>query len=393
MSPSSGLRVLHVVEATTAGVGRHVLDLSAIMRRLGVDVTVACPAVRQDARQDTAFVDRLQQAGVPVAIVPMRRSIDPLADLRAYHRLASEIGRGGYGVVHTHSSKAGVLGRLAARRAGVPAIVHTPHAYAFLGAANRLAFWSYRAVERWLGHHASHAVICVSASERALAQSECIAPPQRLVLIENAIDRSPFVPPQNGAATKEALGLDPARPVVGFVGRLATQKGLEYLVEAARLVADQSREACFVLVGEGELEGRLRCLIANYRLQDRVLLAGYRPDIGQAMAALDIFVLPSLYEGLAYTLLEAMAAGRAVIASDVIGNRDLIRPGETGVLVPPRDARALAGAIAHLLSSPGERARLGQNARDAALARPTPEQMTRQVIALYERLLANAHPR
>ncbi len=387
MNLSSGLRVLHVVEATTAGVGRHVLDLSVAMRRLGVDVTVACPQVRQNARLDTAFVDRLRRAGVPAIIVPMRRSIQPLAEVRAYRCLVQEIRRMGYDVVHTHSSKAGVLGRLAARRAGVPAIVYTPNAFAFLGAGNRLCFWSYRAIERWLGHHASHAVVCVSASELSLARRQGIAPGEHLALIENAIDPSSFVPARDRCAAKTALGLDPAQPVVGFVGRLAAQKGIEYLVEAARLAVNGQSKAHFLLVGEGELEQSLRHLIAQKRLESRVALAGYRQDVEGVMAALDIFVLPSLYEGLAYTLMEAMAAGRAVVATDVIGNRDLVRHGETGLLVPPRDAGALAQAVGYLLASPDERRRLGQRAQMAVLERPGPEQMARQVLALYERIL------
>jgi glycosyltransferase involved in cell wall biosynthesis len=392
-SSSCRLRVLHVVEATTAGVGRHVLDLSVNMHRLGIDVCVACPRVRARARQDVGFVDRLRQAGVSAAIVPMQRSVRPVADLGAYRRLVGLIGRGEYDVVHVHSSKAGVLGRLAAWRAGVPAIVYTPNAFAFVGARNRLFFGLYRAIERWLGQHATHAVVCVSASEMALARREGVAPEERLVLIENAIDASIFGHPEDreappmGGETPPLHGLDPDRTIVGFVGRLVVQKGIEYLIEAARLAADRRNDVQFVLVGEGDLDGLARRLIARHRLESRVALAGFRQDIPQVMAALDVFVLPSLYEGLPYTLMEAMAAGRAVIATDVMGNRDLIRPGETGLLVPPRDAHALAEAIVHLLSSPGERERLGQGALAAAQVRPTPAQMTDQVLALYEKIL------
>lgn len=387
MSTSWQLRVLHVVEATTAGVGRHVLDLAVTMHRAGIDVTVACPQVRQDARQDVSFVDRLQGAGVSVAPVPMQRSIQPLADLRAYRRLARLIGRGDYDVVHTHSSKAGVLGRLAAWRASVPAIVYTPNAFAFLGARNRLLFWVYRATERWLGQHLTQAVVCVSASEVMLAQRERIAPPERLVLIENTIDASVFAQAQDNRAAKAALGLDADRPVAGFVGRLAAQKGIECFVEAARLATESQANAQFVLVGEGELEGAVRQMITKHHLAGHVHLAGYRPNIPQVMAALDVFVLPSLYEGLSYTLMEAMAAARAVVATDVMGNRDLIQDGDTGLLVPPGDARALAEAVVRLLSRPDERGRLGHRALAVALARPAPEQMTHQVLGLYKNLL------
>lgn len=386
MATADSLRVLHIVEATTAGVARHVLDLSRDMRQAGIDVTVACPHVRQVARQDTAFVEQLSAAGLSVVLVPMRRSIRPLADLRAYLRLLRLIRREGYDVVHTHSSKAGVLGRLAAGRAGVAAIVYTPNGFAFR-AKNRLLSGLYRAVERWLGHRTTDALICVSPSELALAQREAIAPPERLVLIENAIDASLFAPPGDARLAKTALGLDPDPPLLGFVGRLDRHKGVEIFVEAARLVVSTQGDARFVLVGEGELENALRRAVRKHHLERHVVLAGYRTDIPLVLQALDVFVLPSLFEALPYTLMEAMAAGKAVITTNVMGNCDLVEQGQTGLLVPPCDARALAEAMIRLLSAPAERHRLGRQALAAAQSRPTPAQMARQVADLYLTIL------
>lgn len=381
------LKVLHVVEATTAGVGRHVLDLCVHMRRAGLAVTVACPRVREQAQADTLFVDRLQAAGVPVATVPMRRGIHPLADTWACVRLGRLMRCTEYDVVHTHSSKAGVLGRLAAWRNGISAVVYTPNAFAFLGARNRCVAWLYRTVERWLGWRLTDALICVSRSEMALAQQEAIAPLERLVRIENAIDLSPFYPGADPAQAKVALGLDPGRPVVGYVGRLAKQKGIGFLLQAARQLVVAGHDAQFILVGEGECEGPLRRLVEAYCLEDRVTLAGYRTDVPRVLAALDIFVLPSRYEGLPYTLMEAMAAGRAVVATDVAGNHDLIQDGRTGVLVPPGDVHALTETLSRLVAAPDERERLGRAALAAARSRPTPEQMVARVIELYLEIL------
>ncbi len=397
MTARSPLRVLHVVEATTAGVGRHVLDLAAHTQRLGLDVTVACPPVRQGARHDTNFVERLAAAGLAHVPVPLRRSIHPPADLRAYHRLLALMREGGFDVVHAHSSKAGALGRLAARRAGVGAVVYTPNAFAFLGAGNRLQTALYRAAERWLGRRATDAVICVSPSELAAARRAGIVPAERLVLIENAIEAGDFAPAGDTAAVKSALPAlaarpgrelaDPRRPLVGFVGRLAPQKGVLCLVAAAQQVVKARPEAQFLLVGEGELEAALRRRVAQLGLEEHVWLAGYRSDVPRVLAALDVFTLPSRYEGLPYTLMEAMAAGRAVVATDVTGNRDLVRDGETGRLVPPDDAQALAEAVVELLAAPEERARLGRNALAAAQARPTPAEMAGRVVDLYHALL------
>jgi glycosyltransferase involved in cell wall biosynthesis len=223
----------------------------------------------------------------------------------------------------------------------------------------------------------------------ALAQQHAIIPPERLVLIENTIDLSRFVLDRSPAA-KSRLGLDPMRPVVGAIGRLARQKGPGYLLRAARQLIDGGLDVQFLLVGEGELEGELRQMVRDQGLGDHVSLPGFINDIPQVLAAMDIFVLPSLYEGLPYTLMEAMAAGCAVVATDVGGNRDLVQHGKTGLLVPPADANALAQALTCLLSLPDaeeKRERLAQRAQSAARARPTPEQATRQVIELYRRLV------
>ncbi len=386
------LRVLQVVEAITAGVGQHVLDLSLRLQRAGLHVLVACPGVRDGAWKDTAFVDRLGAAGIPATVVPMRRRIHPLADLRAASRLAKLIQRERVDVIHGHSSKAGALARLAAlrvRSSERPPVVYTPNAFAFLGARRPATRWLYLAVERWLGRRATDAVICVSKSEMTLAQRHAIVPPERLALIENTVDLSRFGLDRSPAA-KSNLGLDSTRPVIGAIGRLAPQKGPAYLLRAARLLIDGGLDAQFLLVGEGELEGELLQMVTDLGLDDHVSLPGFSNDIPQVLAALDVFVLPSLYEGLPYTLMEAMAAGCAVVATNVMGNRDLIEDGETGLLVPPADANALARALASLMAPPGGdemRKRLAQRAQCAARARPTPEQTTRQTIELYLRLV------
>lgn len=381
------LRILHVVEATTAGVGRHVLDLSGHMQRAGLDVAVACPRMRENAKRDTAFVDKLKAAGVPVVEISMRYGIHPSADLRSYRCLVQLLRRGRYDVVHTHSSKAGVLGRLAGWHCGVPVLVYTPNAFAFLGAHNRLLRWLYRTVEQRLGHQATDALICVSRSEMALADSLAIVPLERLVLLENTLDASDFATLADQVEAKSSLGLDPDHLVVGYTGRLAKQKGVEYLIQAVRQVVASGDNIQLLLVGEGELERSVRRMVTQHHLEDHVMLAGYRTDVPKVLAALDVFALPSLYEGLPYALMEAMAAGRAVVATDVGGNRDLIRDGITGLLVPPHDARTLADALLHLLRAPHERERLGRAALAAVGSRPTPEQRTHQVVDLYTKVL------
>jgi glycosyltransferase involved in cell wall biosynthesis len=369
------------------------------MRQSGLAVAVACPQVRDHARNDTAFVDSLQAARITVHKVPMRYGIHPWADLRDYGRLVRLIRNQDFDVVHAHSSKAGVLGRLAARRCGVPAVFYTPNAFAFLGTQNHVRRWFYRSLEQWLGRRATDMLICVSRSEAVLVDRWAIVDSRQTVTIENTVDASVYAPsilPADAfqcadalrcADAKSALGLDPGRLVVGYVGRLAEQKGIVCFLEAAREVLASGANLQFVLVGEGHLEGMVQQRVVSLGLEDQVLLTGFRTDIPQVLAALDVFVLPSLYEGMPYTLMEAMAAGRAVVATDVAGNRDLVRHEETGLLVPPGQADRLASAILRLVSAPDERARLGQAALAAAKVRTTPDQVAQQVMELYVSVL------
>jgi len=387
------VKVLHVVEATTAGVGRHVFDLATAMHQGGVAVMVVCPPKRQGAQKDTGFADRLQAAGVPVSRLPMRRSVSPIADLRALAQLVRLLQGANPDVVHAHSTKAGVLARVAVRLAGLrpnTVSIYTPNAFAFLDSHSQLLRWCVLQVERWLGRRATDLVIAVSRSEWQVAREKLMVPAGRLTVVENAVDAAEFGQLEPAGVARDRLGLDPDRLTVGFVGRLVRQKGLGTLLLAARRVMDAGLAVQWLLVGEGPEESALRRTAAGLNLSEHVVFAGYRSDIPTALAAMDLVILPSWYEGLPYTLLEAMAAGRAVVASDVVGNRDLVRDGVDGVLVPPGDAAALALAMQTILVDSAQRHRLGQAARASALARPTPAETAGQVLELYRRTMESA---
>ena len=242
---------MHLVEATTAGVGRHVLDLGTIMHQAGHEVLVVCPQKRGGALDDTAFAGRVAAAGVRVLPLDMQRAIRPLADLRALIALLRILRRERPDVLHAHSSKAGVLARLTAWPARVSAVVYTPNAFAFLGERPGPVRSLYRWAEQLLGRTRTDALICVSRSEFELARRNRLAPPDRLVLIENAIDAGEFEPTLDARRARVRLGMDPDRPLVGFVGRLAPQKGLETLIRAAQITKQSGVEARFFAGGRG----------------------------------------------------------------------------------------------------------------------------------------------
>ena len=379
------MKILHVVEATTAGVGRHVIDLSAAMQQAGHTVVVACPERRAGAQRDTAFVARVTAAGARVEPIRMQRAIRPGRDGQALLALLGLMRRERFDVVHAHSSKAGVLGRLAARLSGVPAVVYTPNAFAFLG--DQPFAGVYRRIERLLGRLATDALICVSPSELDLARRQAIAPAARLVLIPNAIVAADFAPTLDRRAARVRLNLDPDRLLIGTIGRLAPQKGVETLVRAVLRLFQEGVAGSLVLAGEGELAGRVQQLAAAAGMPDRVLLLGYRTDAPLILAALDVFVLASRFEGLPYTLMEAMASGRPVVATECAGNQDLVQDGVNGLLAPVGDERALADALQRLLVDDTLRCSLGAAASETARTWGSPAEMADQVMALYQRLL------
>ena len=372
------IKVLEALEAAAGGVLRHVFQIAEHIDKDEFDLTVAIsPARMVHPERD---LQRLRDLGVRVEIVPMLRRPAPVADVAALRRLVRLMRREKYDVMHAHSSKAGFLGRLAARRAGIERVFYTPHAFAFqCGGAPG---WMYRQLER-VGASFGGTIVAVSESEKELALEARLAPPGRARVIRNAIEAPPLPAPEDRRRAREKLGLPQSAPVVGSVGRLAPQKGLEYVVRAAGRICAERDGVRFVLIGGGPLEPRLRGLAERLGIADHVLFAGRRDDAADLCAAMDIYVQPSLWEGLPYALLDAMGRGLPAVATDIAGNSDAVTDGATGLLVPPRDPAALAGAILDLLDN-GEKGRqLGDAARDLVVREHNVEDFIASVEALY----------
>ncbi len=384
-------RVLQVVEATTAGVKKHVLSLATRLDRSRFDVTVACPPVRRPAYGDVSFVADLKRAGVRVECVDMGREIRPLADARGLLRLIDIVRRGGFDLVHAHSSKAGILARLAARIAGVPAVLYTPHVYAYRTATGprRWAYWWLeRMAARWTDR-----IICTSHGERDEARSSRAAQAEKLVVIHNGLPFQPLLDAAEAAALRRSLGAGEGALLVGGVGRLARSKRFDLLVQAAPRILSRCARACFVVVGDGDQRQALEALARRLGVEAAFRFTGHRDDVTALVQALDVFVLPSPYESFGYVVAEAMAAGRAVVAADTVGPREIVSPGDTGLLVPPNDASALAEAVLSLLGDREGAERMGQRARETVQRQFGLDEMVRRTQELYESLLAGGNGR
>lgn len=325
--------------------------------------------------------------GARAIAVPMERRIAVGADLRTLLRLIRVLRRERPDVVHAHTPKAGLLATLAARAAGVPLCIYQIHGLRFLTATG-LRRRLLKATEK-VACTAAHRVLCVSPSVLDLAEDEHLLRPGRGRVIGegtiNGVDVAAFDPAAMAgaaAAARAELGIPEDAPVIGFVGRLAADKGVAELEGAWARLRKDLPEARLVLVGDAEENDPVDRVVMRRLARDpRVHLAGFRGDVRPLMAAMSVLVLPSAREGFPQTVLEASALGVATVGSDVPGVRDAVRDGVTGLLYPLHDETALADRLRTLLRDPELRRELGANGRRRAV-----EQFDRAVVR--ERFLA-----
>jgi glycosyltransferase involved in cell wall biosynthesis len=302
-----------------------------------------------------------EAAGLEVIVDPvLRERIAPVSDLLAVRRLEMMFRERNFDVVHTHCAKAGAVGRLAARRAGTPRIVHTFHGFPFHEFQSAARRQAYVSIERRLGR-ITDVALCVGAGVAAEAIRRELIAPQRVRTIGVAVDGPGRIRASMSAGTPEArlrarvaLGLPAGATVVGVVGRLTYQKAPEDFLTAMRALGRPG--VIGVWVGGGELAERVGRRVRE--LGVRVVLAGQRSDVLDVLPAFDIFVMPSRYEGLPTAIVEAMICGIPVVATAVNAVSDIVIPGETGLLVPPHRPELLAAAVRYLLDSPAVAARL-----------------------------------
>jgi len=374
------MRVLHVMEATIGGTRRHLVDLARGQQQAGLEVHVAAASLRvADFERD---LEQLEREGIGVTRIPMLRAIAPLADRRHASELRALLRRLRPEIVHTHSSKAGVLGRWASLREGIGARVHTPHTFAFLfagmfGAGKRAL---YRGVERWLAQRTQR-LIAVSQDEARTIRESGVVPAERLRVVENGIDPRPCAAARPLARAE--LGFRDDAPLCFTAGLLNLAKGQDLLLEA--LAAPGLERVQLALAGEGELRPELEACAAA--LGGRVRLLGFRADMPALLATCDAYVLPSRWEGLPYVLLEAMAAARPIVATPVDGARELVRRSGCGRIAEAISAAALAAELRALVALPAaERERMGAAGRACVEQHYTLERMLAGTLAVYREL-------
>lgn len=334
--------------------------------------------------------ERAKERGLDVRLIPqLRRAIRPWNDWISYREIVRLLRELKPEIVHTHSSKAGILGRRAAYRLGIPC-VHTIHGASFhVGqhpAAHRLYRWLERRAAAW-----TDKFISVADAMTDQYVTAGVASREKFVTIHSGFDVEPFLhPPRPPADVRREWGIGPEHVVIGKVGRLFPLKGQEFVIQAAPELCARFPHVRFLFVGDGILREQFQREIAARNLTDRFIFTGLvRPErVAELIHAMDIVVHTSQWEGLARVLPQALIAGKPVVSYDIDGAKEVVIPGETGFLVPPESIEPLVKSLSELVVNPSLRDQFGRRGRELFTDQFRHESMTRRIREVYAEVLS-----
>jgi glycosyltransferase involved in cell wall biosynthesis len=381
------MRVTHVITRLIVGGAQEntVASVLALRRKPGMQVDlIAGPTCGPEGNLKHLFD---AEPGVLTLLPQLVRRISPWSDWIALQALARIFRRSQPDIVHTHSGKAGVLGRLAAARAGVPVILHTIHGPSFGVFQGPFLNLVLRAAERRAAQVTTHfVVVCEAMKQQYLAAG--IGQPAQYSTILSGFDLQPFLETSNDQRLRSELGIGADDLVIGKVARLFKLKGHDDLFEVAPDLVRACPRIKFLLVGDGPWRGRFESKARALRIQDRFVFTGLVPPekVASLMGIMDVLVHLSLREGLARALPQALAAARPVVAYDADGACEVCRDQETGFLVRPGDRETLRNRVLELANAPDLRTRLGRQGREYVRHRFGVEQMVEELYSLYDRL-------
>ena len=379
------IRVLHPITRLIVGGAQENTMLTAAL--LNPDAWAVEIVSGEQTGSEGSLLDEVRRRGVRLHLEPaLVREVSPKNDLRALLRMARLMRAGRTQIVHTHSSKAGILGRWAAKLAGVPVIVHTVHGWGHHERQHPLVRAAWILLERFT-LLITDRLITVSPRNIEKGRADGIGRREDYVVIRSGIELERFGHPDiPREEVRRSLGIPVDAPVVGTVTRLSPQKAPLDFVRAAARVLTSRPDAWFVMVGDGDLRPEVEALARELGVQDRLVLTGLRSDVHNLMAAFDLFALTSLWEGLPRVLPQAMASGLPVVATAVDGSAEVVEPGVTGFLTPPGDVTSMADALATLLNQPALMASMAAAAR-ARVDEYGVDRMVAQIDELYRALL------
>ncbi|MFH1305136.1 MAG: glycosyltransferase family 4 protein [Candidatus Omnitrophota bacterium] len=358
------IKVLQIA-AVDVTVKFMLLPLVNALKGEGYDVQAVC--------SDGSHVSELREKGHVITAIQIDRKIHLPGNLRTLFALYGFIRKNRFDIVHVHSPVAGVLGRLAARLAGVPVIIYTAHGFYFHENMQAFKRSVIIGIERIMGRFFTDMLLTQSREDRKTAFNEGIIGKDKIEWISNGVDIERFKPALPDKDLRSSLGISEQDKVIGFAGRLVREKGIEELILAIGEVRTVIPEARLLIVGDTlksdrdtGIAGALKKIISDNALENSIIFAGFREDLPALYNIMDVFVLPSHREGMPRSVIEAMACARPVIATDIRGSREEVVDGVTGRLVPVADTRAIACAIKEILSDNDFAGRMGRAGRKRA---------------------------
>lgn len=386
------MRVLHVITRLVVGGAQEntIASVLGLRQRHGWEVElISGPTTGPEG----SLEPQIAAAGVLTLVPHLVRPVHPLRDLLAVRALANLFRARRPALVHTHSGKAGILGRLAAARAGVPVILHTIHGPSFGPFQGFLANQTFRLAERVAARRTTHFVTVADAMTRQYLDAG-IGRPADYTTIRSGFPLEPFLNAANDPAFRAQLGLAPDDFVIGKIARLFQLKGHDDLFALAPALVRQQPNARFLLVGDGEWRERFRQMAAAIGLERHFVFTGLVPpaEVPRYVGIMDALVHLSRREGLPRSLPQALAAGKPVLAYDCDGAREVCRDGETGFLLAPGDLAGLSARIRELAGNPALRRQFGAAGQALTRREFAVEAMVDQLHALYRRLLPPPPP-
>ena len=381
-----------IARLNMGGPALHVSYLSAGLKRRGYDTTLVAGSLATGEESMAGVADDL---GVPIVNVPdLHREISPLRDLRAVCHVAGLIRDLRPQTLHTHTAKAGTIGRLAATLAGdaaPPIVVHTFHGHVLRGYFGPVRSTFFRLLEHWLARRTT-ALVAVSPEVRDDLVALGIAPAEKFAVVRLGIELGDRVGDLDGSGqgleTRRLLGIAPDRFVVGWIGRMTGVKRTDDVLLAVRRLCDRGVDAVLCMVGDGPDREAVERRARELGIVRSSLFLGYQEEVAPYYAAFDALILPSANEGTPVSAIEALAGGRPVVATRVGGVPDVVRDGVDGFLVKPGDVDAMAERLAILAADSDLRRRMGEAGSASVRERYAVDRLLDDMDHLYRRLLA-----
>jgi len=373
------VRILHVTATTTGGIGLLLLYLAKHLDKKKFDVTVAFgPGYMLD--------EEFFKEGISVYTISISRKIAPFSIVKGFLQIYRLIKEKRFDIVHSHTSVGGLIGRIAGKLAGVPVVIWSIHGFASHEGQNRFKKYFFLLIEKLLDKFTDHYVAVSEALKKEGIQNRILTS-NKITVIHNGIELRNYNKNFNVIQKKKELGIEMSRTIIGTVTRFEPQKAIHDFLVSVSYVKKTYPDIKVVIAGDGPLRREIEKLINDLKLNDNITLLGWRNDVPEILAVLDIFCQSSLWEGCPMVLLEAMAVGKPIIATDVGGVKEIVEDDNTGILVPPADPKAMGDAIVKLINNKEKAIKMGMNGRKRAESFFNMDFMLTKYERLYQDLL------